>query len=740
MDSHEQTQVETSPPGVNQQPAASALTRALELAASAAGVVVDPRSAWEAAAAGMLEGRGDWELIFVHASRRAGLRAVSFEMLRTADVEALAELGAPAVLWLAGGGRGRWVVLTEARGNQLELALVDELGERRRRMSVRQLVLWLCEQADPDAPLRWLQVEARQPFVKLESTALLASLRPTEPSVAGRVSALRRLIAFARFEQQDLGVIVLYALAIGGATLAVPVAVQALVNTIALGAALQPLVVVTLLLLIGLGFVAVLQVLQAVVVEMIQRRLFVRVAADLARRLPRLAHEARERYHPPELVNRFFDVLTLQKAGAALLLDGLALALQTLVGMLLLGFYHPVLLAFDIALVIGLALLVLVIGRGAVASSENESTRKYALVSWLEDVAANPLRFSSPRARAFADARAEVLARGWLQARSTHFGKLMRQLVGGVGLQVLMTTALLGIGGWLVIQRQLTLGQLVAAELVMSAIGYGVGRLGKHLENLYDAATSAAKLGKLFDLPLERLGGELLTGSGPISLELRRAGEPVLVLEPGERLGLTGCSPLHGQLLDHLYGLDDRLGSGLRGPTGLAAEHDIELRGDGIELRLDGIELRALDREALREQVSLVRGCELLTGSVLDNLDGRPIPVDGQELRRVLELVGLRERIAALPEGLHTQLLPSGAPLREAEARRLVLARALLDPPRLLAIDGGLDALGLSPAQRAALLDWMFDPARPWTLIVVSDEPGLLARCDRRLNLERLLA
>jgi putative ABC transport system ATP-binding protein len=705
---------------------AEPLTRILELLAEVNGQQLEPRVAWEAAAEGIVGGRGDMLRSLRLAVRRVGLRLGPCRLAWPCEAKALAELDGPAATWIPGPAGGRWLVVLARRGRRLQLAVVDRSGERRHDATARQLARWLdarwregrgggqTEDEAAAAALPWVEVEPLLPLARLESAG-----------AGERMSPVRRLLALAQLERADLAVVVVYALALGSLSLAVPVAVQALVNTVAYGSVLQPVVVLSLLLAAVLGFVGVLRVLEVVVVEALQRRLFVRTAADFARRLPRLSSAARHRAWGPELANRFFDVVGLQKAGAKLLLDGLALVLQMAVGMVLLAFYHPLLLAFDLALLAGLVVVVVVFGRGAVATSLAESKRKYAVAAWLEDVAGSPLRFAGASARAFADARAELLAREWLQARSQHFRRVLHQLCGGLGLQVVAATALLGIGGALVIQRQLTLGQLVAAELVVTAIGDGLGKLGRQLESWYDAVASAEKIGKVVDMPLERGGGELLEGSGPLALRVRGGLDIDIDLAPGAKLGLRGVCPAHSRLLDRVAGLE-----------GAPAE--------GGELRLDGRPVEVVDLESLRSALALVRGVEIVGGSLLDNLDPpflpvagagatRPGPEFGAAVREVLDLVGLGERVRELPEGMGTHLQPSGAPLYPSEARRLVLARALLRRPRLLLIDGGLDGLGLDDPTRERLLDRIFAPDAPWTALVVSDDRRVLVRCSEQL-------
>jgi putative ABC transport system ATP-binding protein len=688
-------------------PAAS-LTRAVELLANRCGVRLEPRQAWEAAADGIASGRGDPLRVFGLAARRAGV--LVSRPREPSNAGQLRELGSPAVTWIPSGDEeGRWLIVLDQRRRTLELAVLDDDGERRHKVSVGQLGAWLEREFGAGASrLRWLRAEPLLPLASIESRTIVGD-------GSGRATAVRRLLAIAKLERGDIGVVLVYALAVGSMTLAVPVAVQALVNTVAFGSVLQPIVVLSLLLALALGFVAILRVLQAVVVESIQQRLFVRAAADFARRLPRLSAAAHKNYHGPELANRLFDAVALQKTGATLLMEGLALLLQMAVGLALLAFYHPTLLAFALVLVVAVTIVILVPFRRAVATSLIESDRKYAVAAWIEDLAGNPLRFADARSRAFADARAEVLIREWLHARQQHFTRVLRQLASGVGLQVIASTALLGLGGWLVVQRQLTLGQLIAAEIVVAAIGDGLGKLGKHLESFYDAATAAAKLGKVVDMPLEHGGGELLADTGPLSVSIRRRSDDAMLLSlaPGEKLGLLGRTPANSALFNALFGLTD---------------------DPGLDVRVDGCSIRGLDLEALRGEVALVRGIELVAGSIRDNLDPRPIPSDGAAVRAVLDLVGLGDRVSALPEGLATPMLPSGAPLEMAEARCLMLGQAMLREPRLLLIDGGLDGLGLASDTHDRLVDSLFATDAPWTLIVISDDPELLRHCTTRAS------
>ena len=236
---------------------------------------------------------------------------------------------------------------------------------------------------------------------------------------AGETKPLQRLLSLLRAESTDIWVIVIFALISGLLMMTTPLAVEALVNTVAFGRFLQPVIVLSLMLLAFLLFQAALKAIQTCVVEIIQRRLFARVAAELSFRLPRTRVEALDDKYAPELVNRFFDIASVQKISAQLLLDGISLVLNVAVGMTVLAFYHPYLLAFDVVLVISILLTMFVLGHGAVKTSIKESKTKYAMAAWLEDLARCRTAFRYDGAAEFAMERSDQLIYDYLMAQET---------------------------------------------------------------------------------------------------------------------------------------------------------------------------------------------------------------------------------------------------------------------------------------------------------------------------------
>jgi putative ABC transport system ATP-binding protein len=539
----------------------------------------------------------------------------------------------------------------------------------------------------------------------------------------------RRFFGLLQPERADVVVIILFSIINGVLLLATPLAVDSVVNNIAFGGRqgvyVQALVIISVALFAFLLFVAVLRGAQHYVMEIIQRRLFLRMTADLAYRLPRVQTTAFDQTSGPELVNRFFEVITLQKSSSLLLLEGINVILGAFIGLLVLGFYHPYLLAFDLVLVAALFGVIFLMGRGAVRTSVRESYAKHSVVGWLEQVALSPLLFKNRGAADFALQRADTLGTEYLEARRAHFRVLLRQICALLALQAIASAALLIIGGVLVLQGELTLGQLVASELIVGAIVASVAKFGKHLESWYDAMAATDKLGFLADLPVERERGELpARDSGPAEVELKQVSfaydtaRPVLRdvslrLRAGARVAVVSAAG-HGAstLLDLLYGL--------RRPQ------------EGMIL-VDGLDVRHWDVEALRQQAALVRGTEIVEGTIAENVRLGREHLSLDDVRRALECVGLIQTVLQFPDGLDTRLKFGGRPLSSTQRIRLVLARAIIGKPRLLLLDELLEGLDLQTV--AELERYLFAPENPWTLVLVTRDADLVKHCDEVLRL-----
>ena len=522
------------------------------------------------------------------------------------------------------------------------------------------------------------------------------------------VSPRRRLLNLLRAESGGLWVAIIYSIAIGVLSLAVPVATQSLVNTIAFGNLLQPLLVLSLVVLMVLVLSAILQMFRYHVVEILQRRVFVRIASESVERLLRARTDVLRLGNGPEIVNRFLEVVSLQKAGATLLVDGLSVAMQTITGMLLLGLYHPWLLAFDAVLAATLLIVLFPLGANAVSTAISESKAKYELVAWLQEVARNSTAFRGSQQSAWAFSKTDELVAKYLNFRAKHFRILLRQFGGTLAVQALASALLLGVGGLLVINRQLTLGQLVAAELVVTAVVSGISKVAKHLESYYDLLASLDKLGHLSSLPAEQGGNELLQpSSAPAAVTVRTPGREAS-FAPGLPNAITGLSGSgKTALIDCICGYRSL---------------------PGTHVEIDGIDIRHLRLADLRSTVGLVRGIEIFHGTALENIRvGRSDVTIGQ-VQQTLERLGIWGEIQRLSGGLNTILATGGAPLSDGVALVLMIARAVVANPRLLILDETLDQI-LDMPERDRLTSALFAPGERWTLLIATSRPDLISCC-----------
>jgi ABC-type bacteriocin/lantibiotic exporter with double-glycine peptidase domain len=614
----------------------------------------------------------------------------------------------------------RWVLVCEVRGRQVRLRDFESAASDR-WVSLPGLRQQLAERASDDRR-SWV---VGQSALACQGSSDAAHGHGDSHSV----SPLSRLGAFLWPDKKDLWVIVVFSIIDGVLLLATPIAVEALVNTVAFGRYLQPIVVLAIMLFTFLTFAAALRGLLSYVVEILQRRFFVRLVADLAYRLPRVRGTAFDNVHAPELVNRFFEIVTVQKALSSLLLDAVSIILQTFVGMAVLAFYHPFLLGFDLVLLLLIAFITFGLGRGAVKTAVNESIAKYAVGAWLEELVRHPTAFKLHSGHSFAVDRSDRLTVDYLEARRKHYRIVLRQLLFALGLQATVATALLGLGGWLVIQGQLTLGQLVAAELIVTVIVGSFAKMGKHLETFYDLSASMDKLGHLFDLPTERHDKQFHLKAGlPAQVAVRGVSYSYDALESHRHEVLHGVS-LEIKPGEHVA---------LIGPSGSGKSTLIDLLS-GVRqpvsghLELDGIDLRELRADSLREHLAVSRSIEIFHGTIDENVHLNRPHISAHDVREALAAVGLVDEVLQLPDGLNTMLQTNGAPLSTTQALRLMLARAIVGSPRLLLIDGTLDAL--SDDMQHALLARILGPSRPWTVLIATGRQVVIGRCDHVVTL-----
>jgi ABC-type bacteriocin/lantibiotic exporter with double-glycine peptidase domain len=585
----------------------------------------------------------------------------------------------------------------------------------------------------PDADPRWASAAAHQ------SGGLAggeAAYGPASQAHVGPSPAARLWTLLVR-ERRDIWLVFGYAAVAGLFSLALPLSIQQIVQLVSGRMLLQPTYILVTFVLLGTLGVGVLQVMQLAVVENIQQRVFARLALEFSFRVPRLRYDVALREDLPEVMNRFFETVIIQKSLSKLLLDLSAALLTILFGLVLLTLYHPYFTFFSAALVAGLGVILWITGPKGLDTSIRESKYKYKVVHWLEEMARANTAFKYAGRSALPVERMDELVSGYLKYRKLHFRVLVQQTVSVVGFKTLIVGTLLVLGIALVQSNQITLGQFVASEIIIITVLAGIEKLISSLATVYDMLTAVDKLGHVTDLPLEATGGLALpaaplagagaAGTSALALSARGltfryapGAEPAvhdlaLEVRPGERVGITGYEGSGQTTLLKLFG-------------GLL---------DGYEgaVAVNGMPLRDLDRVAYRAAVGqLLSPDDLFDGTVEENITVGRAHISPTDVLRALERVGLGDWVRQQLSGLRTPISNGGRALPTHVVSRLLMAQAVVGRPRLVVVDDYYQ--NIEPDSRQHLVQCLMAEGEPWTLLLVSHDPQFLAACDRVLVLE----
>lgn len=530
----------------------------------------------------------------------------------------------------------------------------------------------------------------------------------------GNASYLSRLNSILMLEKGDIFKVALFAFAVAVLSLVIPIAVENLVNTVAFGVLLWPLLVIEAILCTCLALAAAIKAMQVYLVECMQRRLFAFTVHKLSGNFSRLAMDHMDGHAGSSIAYRFLEISTLQKSMASLLLDAMGIIITSIVGMVVLAFYHPFLLGFDLFLICVCSVVFLMLGWGGTKSSIHESHEKYEMADWLERMLASQKTIRLHSDSSFVSQKSNSLLVNYLSSRKNHFQVVWRQTLFALGLQVVANAVLLGLGGWLVINRQLTLGQLVAGELIVTLIVASLAKFGKYAEVFYDLVTSAEKLGLLADLPVQKQGGS--------SLQKTSTGMDVRIIQPVISQQISGLdlhfvpserSLMVGSNTSEVF----EMISGLRVPRNLHIE-------------LDGIDVRGISMINLDGQIGFISNPEILPGSVYENISMGRLFVGDVEVRETLQRVGLLNKVMSLPDGLDTIIGKERKTWNAQEEVLITIARVIAGKPRLLILDKILDVLDHSTRKR--ILGELMDPKWNWTLLVSSNSPEVASLFERQ--------
>ncbi len=542
-----------------------------------------------------------------------------------------------------------------------------------------------------------------------------------------KYSPVERLSKHILNEKDDLLILTYLTLGYSLLSIATPVAVQALVNNITMGGVIQPLIVISVILFGLLVLSGLLFVLETYVVELIQRRLFVSTAIHVANKTQGAVISIYDKTNPVELVNRFFDVTTIQKSAAVLLTVGFIASIQVIIGSIILIFY-----SFYFAIIVFMVLLFFwfilsVLGKNATKTAIEESEAKYATAAWLESIAGNFYLFKFYNGLHRAESFTNALASRYLAKRTHHFSYLLRQIFSAVMFYAFIGAVMLATAGILVVNSQINLGQFVAAELIFFGVLGAFVRLVSKLGDYYDILAALDKIGMLDDLPQEEIKANqtvleqlsLLTANS-ISFTYSDRIHPIqninFRLEKGNSLAILGVSGCGKSTIVDLI-------TGLREPK----------KG---QIEYNGVDLRQINHGMLRNQIGIATKVEIIEGSILDNIQLNNTDISLHQINAVLMELNLVDDFAKLEHGLDTILTGFGAPLSTTQLQRLMLVRAIVTNPELLIIDGIID--NLSKEQTKIVIDYFIKRKKDWMLLVTTRSKEIAAQFDQQLILTDL--
>ncbi|ANW96446.1 ABC transporter ATP-binding protein [Wenyingzhuangia fucanilytica] len=527
---------------------------------------------------------------------------------------------------------------------------------------------------------------------------------------------LSPLVRFWRLINQykkQIRLIYYYAIISGVVNLSLPLGIQAIINYLQTGELTTSWIVLVVFVLIGIAITGKIQINQLRIVEDIQQDIFAKSAFEFAYRIPKISRVNLDKVHAPELVNRFFDILTIQKGLPKILIDFSLAAFQIIFGLILLTFYSSYFIVLGISLFLIIYLIFKFTGPKGLETSIKESKYKYKLAHWLEEIASNTKTFKVLRKGNLHLQKTDNINLQYLENREAHFNILIKQFVLFIGFKVWVAAGLLVLGGILVFNQQMNIGQFVASEIIIIMIINSVEKIIRIVETIYDVLTALDKIGHVTDLELDKD-----TGNG----ELKDTANGVTI----ELVDISFKYPNQ----DHYVfnGLSAKIKPKakvwLKGNTGkgkstllniLARMHSPEKGSVLINNRPS--EYYSLD--SFHEQIGYIGpNTGLFEGTIEENIliDRK---VESKELDLILEKLFLKEHISKLKNGIKTKVDSRGRRMPKSTTQKIVLARYLVNNPAILLLEDPLQFI--DEDEKKAIIDFIMDENKPWTVIVVAD-------------------
>jgi ABC-type bacteriocin/lantibiotic exporter with double-glycine peptidase domain len=541
--------------------------------------------------------------------------------------------------------------------------------------------------------------------------------------------SLYKLFRLLRLDGKEITALYLLSILSGLIQLSLPLGIQAIINfaIVATGRKQLPASMWVLILLVVLGvlFTGMLKINQMKIVEKMQQKIFTRFSFEFSYRIPKLNVKSIDQYHLPELVNRFFDIPTLQKSLAKLLLDIPTAVIQLCFGLILLAFYNSVFIVFGIILLVVLYLILYVSSPKGFEASLEESNYKYDLGGWVQEIARGIKTFKFFNSFNLHLEKTNNLLEGYLHARNRHFQILKLQYWSLVVFKILITAAMLIVGGILLIRQQINIGQFIAAEIIILTIMNAVEKLIVSLETVYDLLTSVEKINKITEKPIDEEGSYEFVKKQGIEIEAKNLSfgfekNDILQnisfhIKPGQKVAITGDGDSGKTVL-------------LRMLTGVFQDFE----GD---LSFDQIPINNYNLNTLRNNIGIyMQKQDIFSASLWENITLGNTNIKEQDVLDTFKIVGLDSFYKSLNKGFDTHLEPTGKQLSSSSVQKLLIARSLLNQPALLLLDEPMKLFAADDKQY--LQNYLFG-LKDVTIIFTTNDPSLISKSEMVIHLEK---
>lgn len=539
---------------------------------------------------------------------------------------------------------------------------------------------------------------------------------------------LQRFYNLLKLDRRDISQIFFYAIFSGLVSLSLPLGIQAIINLIQAGRVSVSWIVLVLIVVIGVALVGILSLMQLRITENLQQKIFVRSSFEFGYRLPKIKFEELYNQYPPELANRFFDTLTIQKGTSKLLIDFSTALLQIVFGILLLSLYHPFFIFFGVLLAFLLYSIFRFSFEAGLSSSLKESKYKYKVVSWLQEIARNNFSFRKQENFDFALEKNNHLVAEYINYREKHFKIIKRQFTQLIAFKVIITASLLLIGGYLVLNQKMNIGQFVAAEIIILLVINSVEKIIIGLESLYDVLTSVEKIGQIVDLKMEDLSEKntdycftnISIETENLNFKYPDASNEVLSeinlkIQPSEKIYLDGVNGSGKSTLIRIL-------AGLIQPT-------------SGSFFINDDTYRKIDLAQYRSQISTItQGETPFEGTILENITMNNPSISNADIKWAIESVQLGSFIKTLPDGLDTKIFPDGRQLSSSNAQKILLARSIVNKPKIVFYEDPLDKMDEEASRN--IITFLTESSNPWTVIVSSKNKHWEEKCSRKITLQ----